>query len=109
MRRRSMFRNKGLCFLAVIVVLTTLAVSCGRGAGYYVGLGNGHLAKGEYDEAVLSYRKAIQKDQQSGEAYYQLSRTFKKLGKFSDAYQNLQSAEQLLSGREDVRAELGNL
>jgi len=67
-----MVRKKNLNrFLSgVILGLLLSTVGCMRSANYYLDKGNELFAKGNFAEAELNYRKAIQKDQNLGEAHY---------------------------------------
>jgi tetratricopeptide (TPR) repeat protein len=93
----------------VPVVLALLTGACIRSANYYVNKGNQLAAQGKYAEAELNYRKAIQKNVNMGEAFYQLGLTSLKEGKPVDGYRDLARAEQLMPGRDDVKVKLADL
>jgi tetratricopeptide (TPR) repeat protein len=104
-------RNLRIAYLraSVPVVLALLTAACIRNANYYVDKGNQLAAKGKYAEAELNYRKAIQKNGNLGEAFYQLGVTSLKEGKPIDAYRDLARAVQLMPNRDDVKVKLADL
>jgi tetratricopeptide (TPR) repeat protein len=83
------------CLITLIIALAAGAVSCSRSATSYVGRGNEDYAKGQYADASLNYRKALQKDPQSGEAYYRLALSEMKRGNIAVAYSSFSRAVQL--------------
>src|SRR5271169_1440481 len=94
-----------LCVLLVFLGLE--ASSCSRDAASYVSRGNSFFTGANYGDAALNYRKALQKDSQSGEAYYRLGLADLKLGNPREAYNMLMRAAELLPDRDDIRVELG--
>lgn len=92
--------------LCAFAILTT---SCRQSAQGYVTKGNQLFAAGKNDEAALNFRKAIQKDQRFGEAYYRLALVELKTGKAREAYEALTTANALLPDRTDVRVALADL
>ncbi len=92
------------CFLALLVT-----GGCGHGAQYYIERGNELYAKGKYDDAVLTYKKAIQKDPNSGEAFYRLALADLKVKNGPEAYSALSRASMLLPNRDDINVQLGDL
>lgn len=91
------------------MLLALVSTACLRSPEDYLKRGNQLAAQGKYAEADLNYRKAIQKNGNYGEAYYQLSLTELKLGKVIDSYQTLTRAEQLMPNRDDVKVKLADL
>jgi tetratricopeptide (TPR) repeat protein len=75
----------------------------------YLKKGDTLYADGKYAEANINYRKAIQTDQNFGEAYYGLALSQLQQGTVRDAYQNVAQAAQLLPGREDVKVKLADV
>ncbi len=106
-----MSRNKRIaCFRpAILVALALSTAACLHNANYYVNKGNQLAAQGKYAEAELNYRKAIQKNGNWGEAFYQLGLTVVKEGKVVDGYRDLVRAVQLLPDRDDVKVKLADL
>jgi tetratricopeptide (TPR) repeat protein len=106
-----MLRNIRIAYLrtAVPVLLALLTAACIRSANYYVNKGNQLAAQGKYAEAELNYRKAIQKNANLGEAFYQLGLTSLKEGKTIDGYRDLARAVQLMPNRDDVKVKLADL
>jgi tetratricopeptide (TPR) repeat protein len=100
---------KKLSLCIVFILLGLAASSCSRSAASYVDRGNSFYNAGNYSDAALNYRKALQKDLQSGEAYYRLGKTDLKLGDQQEAYRILSRAADLLPNRDDIKIELGNV
>jgi tetratricopeptide (TPR) repeat protein len=84
-------------------------VSCASSEQQSLHKGNDLYDSGNYFEARLSYRAAIQHNPKLGEAYYKLGLTEEKLHDFRAALQVLNQAALLLPAREDVKASLGDL
>ncbi len=99
--------------IAVWVVICGLHVACTRGpwqaAGGFVSRGNHLFAQGRYQEAVIQYRKALQKDPQHGEAEYRLGLTYLKLSDRELAYASFERALELMPGHEDSMIQLANI
>jgi tetratricopeptide (TPR) repeat protein len=91
-----------------LVLLACSMVGCRRSPAYYLERGNKFFANQRYDDAILNYRKALQADARFGEAYYQLGLAELRLDRATEAYLALSQAEQLLPGRDDVKAALGH-
>ena len=103
-----MSRKNKLALSGFILVLAAGLAGCGRSAQSYVKLGDDYYQKSKYDDASINYRKALQKDARSGDAYFGLGRALMKQGNANEAYTNLTRAEQLLPSRDDVKVELGD-
>jgi tetratricopeptide (TPR) repeat protein len=65
--------------------------------------------KGQYGDAVLQYRKALQKDGNYGEAYLRYGQLLARLNREPQAFSSLSRAVELLPKSEEARAELGRL
>ena len=66
--------------------------------------GKKYFDAGKYEDAVILYRKAIQRDPKSGEAYYRLALADLKLGKIGEAYQALSEASAFSAGNEEIQS-----
>lgn len=95
-----MKKTASLC--ASILLLIALP-ACTLTKQAYLAKGNKLFAAGKYPEAVLNYRKAIQKDPAFGEAYYRWGLAAIRLNQASDAYQALFRANQLLPRNLDAQ------
>jgi tetratricopeptide (TPR) repeat protein len=89
-----------------VVLLAGASVSCSRSPAYYIAQGNKNYELGHYDDAVLNYRRAIQADTRSGEAYYRWGLLEKRRDHLSDAYRLLNQAVSLIPDRQDAAADL---
>lgn len=93
----------------VAILLAGLLVGCSHGANYYVESGKKHYARGDFAEALINYRKALQKKPADGDLYYRAALAELKLNKGADAFQDLNQAVRLDPQHQSARAELENL
>ncbi|HWY49476.1 MAG TPA: tetratricopeptide repeat protein, partial [Bryobacteraceae bacterium] len=98
-------------FTGVLLVVGCLACTsgCSTSKQGYVAKGNKLYDAGKYDEAVINYAKAIQKDQRYGEAYYRLGLAEIKAQRASKAFDALYRAVPLLPGNTEAKEQLGAL
>src|SRR5579864_6609856 len=97
-------------FLAVPIVLWAgILASCRRSPQEYVAKGNEFFNAGKYDEAILNYKKAIQRDAKFGEGYYGVGLAELKTGKSREAYAALTNANTFLPDRADVKVTFADL
>jgi tetratricopeptide (TPR) repeat protein len=76
---------------------------CGRTASHYLSLGAKQYEAGKYDDAIINYRKAIQKNTNMADAYYGLGRTLLKQQKPREAFAALEKAVQLAPDNLDAK------
>src|ERR1700719_2056311 len=93
----------------LIAVLLLVTGGCSRSPQYYFDTAARLTADGKLDEAVLTYRKAIQADPNFGEAYYRLGSLLSRIPRTQEAYAALLRAVELLPAREDVKVKLAEL
>src|SRR5579872_6508695 len=84
-------------------------IGCNRSERYYIERGNTLLRAGKAEDAVIQYRKAIQKNSQSGEAHYRLGLAQLRTGEAVEAVNTLNRAVQLSPGNQDAAARLADL
>jgi len=82
--------------------------SCRQSPQAYVAKGNSFFTAGKYDDAIINYKKAIQRDPKLGEGFYRLGLAQLKIGKSRDAYAALNTANALLPDRADVKLTLAD-
>lgn len=87
-----------------LLLTLLLAGGCSRSAKSYLQSGKKYFDSGKYEDAIILYRKAIQKDPKSGEAYYRLALAELKLGKIPDAYQALSAASSLSTDNNEIQS-----
>lgn len=87
-----------------LVVLLLFAGGCSRSAKSYLQSGKKYFDAGKYNDAIILYRKAIQKEPKSGEAYYRLALAELKLGKIPDAYQALSAASTFSTDNVEIQS-----
>jgi tetratricopeptide (TPR) repeat protein len=95
--------------LAVIVVPSILLLAGCRSANSYLDKGNAMFARGQFADASLNYRKAVQKDPNLGEAYYRAGLAELKNDQVAEALQDLQQAVRLMPDNQAARTDLSNL
>ncbi len=96
-----------LTFHAILIVVL-ISSACGAGSVQYMERGDKFFASGQYSEAEINYRKAIQKDPRLGEAFYKLGKLQLQQSRPEEAYRSLLSAAGLLPGRHDVAVALAD-
>jgi len=85
-------------------LLLVFSSACSRSAKSYMQSGKKYFDSGKYEDAIILYKKAIQKEPKSGEAYYRLALADLKLGKIPDAYQALSAASTLSTENEEIQS-----
>ena len=95
--------------VGVILCSSGMLFNCGRSAQSYLEKGNAFYAHGQYAEASLNYRRALQKNPKFGEAFHQLGSSELKEGKLAAAFQDLALAVQLMPESETAKVDLANL
>lgn len=95
--------------LAVMLVPSFLVLAGCRSAKSYLEKGNAAFASGQFDDASLNYRKAVQKDPNLGEAYYRGALAALKQNKPAEALEDFQKAVQLMPDNDAARTDLTNL
>lgn len=83
--------------------LPIMLLSCSDSSERYLRHCQSEFNKGQFDDAVLECRKAIQKSPSSGEAYYWLGLAYVKLNRGAEAYDALRSSVRLRDGDERSR------
>jgi len=91
-----------------LILSAGISVSCRQSPQQYVAKGNNFFSAGKYEDAIINYRKAIQRDPKFGEGYYRLGLAQLKTGKSRDAYAALSTASTLLPERADVKVTLAD-
>ena len=91
-----MRKAAGLCVLL-------LAITACSTKQRYLEKGNALFEQGKYPDAAINYRKAIQKDQNFGDAYYRLGLTALKQENAQEAYNALFRASQLEANNVEVQ------
>ncbi len=93
----------------VAVAACVILSNCGHSASSYLKKGNALFERGEFTEATLNYRNAVQKDSSNGEAYYRLGLSELKQNKAGEAFQHLKEAVRLMPQNRSAKSELENL
>jgi tetratricopeptide (TPR) repeat protein len=101
-----MSRTRSLAF--PVVLAAGIIVSCRQSPQQYVDRGNTFFNAGKYEDAIINYKKAIQRDPKFGEGHFRLGLAENKTGKARDAYAALTTAANLLPDRADVTVALGD-
>ena len=74
---------------ALLLPLLVLLVSCSRDPKSLVATGNKYFDRGKYKEASIMYRRALQKDRKSADAWYRLGLVDSKLGAYGRGFVGL--------------------
>jgi tetratricopeptide (TPR) repeat protein len=96
-------------FLGTVVLTLLLTAGCSTTPQTYLERGNRFADAGKFDDAIIQYRKALQKSPQFGEAHYRLGLAALKKNLPVDAYQELRRAGELMPANDEVQAKLGEL
>ena len=96
-------------FVGMAAFALLLTVGCSSSPQAYLERGNRFADAGKYDDAIIQYRKALQKAPQLGEAHYRLALTALKKNLPVDAFQELRRAAELMPANDQVQAKLGEL
>ena len=92
-----------------LLILAFLLASCHRSSSSYILRADKLYSTGKFADAALNYRKAIQANAASGEAYLGLGRAELKMSQLPEAYRDLTRAANLLPARDDIAVTLGDL
>jgi tetratricopeptide (TPR) repeat protein len=95
--------------LTVFALTSIFLLSGCRSAHSYLDKGNAVFARGQFEEAALNYRKAVQKDPAFGEAYYRAALAELKQNKAAEALQDFEHAVRLMPDNQAARTDLTNL
>ena len=95
-----------LCFATVFLLVSTMA--CRVSPEAITKKADKLFTSGNYAEAELNYKKALQKDSNYGEAHYGLALTELQLLKTREAYDSMSRAADLLPNRPDVKIRLAD-
>ena len=90
-------------------VMVLLFLSACSGPEQYLTKGNTAFQSGNYGDAEINYKKAIQKKPSWGEPYYRLGLTQLKEQKSVDGYQSLVKAAELDRDNDEITVTLANI
>jgi tetratricopeptide (TPR) repeat protein len=94
--------------VTVVVLIAAVGVAC-RSAKDYVSRGDALASSNKNTDAILAYRKAIQKDPRSALAYYKLGLVLRATGDNNGALSSFLQAAALDPELESAQIELGDL
>jgi tetratricopeptide (TPR) repeat protein len=95
--------------LVVIAFECFCLESCLRSANQYIASGEQYFKAGKYQEAVIQFRNAIQRNPGLAEPHYRLALTYLQLSLLPDAYQQLEQTITLDPSNLDAQLQLGEL
>src|SRR5688572_14293103 len=98
-----------LSALLLLVCLTACNRDPNVAKRKYLDSGNKFFEKGKYKEALIMYRKALQRDLKYGEAYYRAGLADLRLQRWGDGARDLQRAIELQPENLDAHNRLTNL
>jgi tetratricopeptide (TPR) repeat protein len=107
-------RGSGLqCVVAVVSVLAALLTGCSKNPNEkkqkYLESGQRYFDKGQYREAEIQFRNAVQVDPRFAEAHYWRSQVATKLGDGQTAVQELSTTIQIQPDHYKAQLDLANL
>jgi tetratricopeptide (TPR) repeat protein len=94
-----MARRKAL-WLTALLLVTAAGWACSRSATSYYESGNRYFDQKRYKEAIVEYRRAIQKDLKFGDAHYKLAEALWAVGDMGAAREYLRAADELPANKE---------
>ncbi|HUW14819.1 MAG TPA: tetratricopeptide repeat protein, partial [Anaerolineae bacterium] len=101
--------RKILLTLSLVAVFTGCGGNSEEATQRLVETGNRYFENGKFKEASIVYRRALQRDRRSAEAYYRLGMSEQRLGRYEGAIQALRRACELDVTNEDAYALLADL
>lgn len=96
-------------FAGITLVVTAILPGCGKSPQQLVARGNELLAKGQVEDALLDFHKALQREPKRGEAYHGIGLANIKVGNGSEAYFALNEAVQLMPSNLTAKKDLLDL
>src|SRR5215471_5412152 len=111
---RIAMRRLSICrLLLALALVAALFVGCSRDPNVrkqkYFESGQRYFDKGQYREAIIQFKNAVQIDSTYGNAHYRLAQTFLKLEQWSSAYQELGRTIELQPDNYPARVDMANL
>lgn len=94
---------------SVSLLLVTVTLAGCQSAGSYLEKGNTLFERGQFADASLNYRKAIQKNANFGEAYFRAGLSEMKQNKAGEALQDFEQAVRLMPDNQAAKMELTTL
>lgn len=95
--------------LVLCVLFAAILVGCNHSPASYVAKGNKYFAEGKYDDALLQYRIATNKDPRNAEAYYRTALVAMRQTHLADAYALLKHSIELNPGFRQAVIQFGDL
>jgi tetratricopeptide (TPR) repeat protein len=95
--------------LAVLVTAALLLAGCSDTPDKSIRAGDEQFQKGNYGDASIQYRRAIQRDPTRGEAYHKLGLAEQRQGNLLPAYTALNRAVDLMPRNEHAHRDFANL
>ncbi len=113
MSPRTRANGRTLCSFAVVILLLAIATACNRDAegtkARYIASGDRYSAAGQYPEAVLEYRNAVQAAPRAGDARKKLAEAYVRTGNVPNALGEYVRAADLLPDDSSLQLKAGNL
>lgn len=100
---------RGAAVLMLAATLSLLSHACSKSPQTYLEAGKKYLEEDRYNEALIEFRNAINKDSRFAEAHYQMGLLYMRLGAWPQALQEMQATVGSDQNRMDVHIRIGNL
>jgi tetratricopeptide (TPR) repeat protein len=103
----NMRRFRAVICVAMMAAVTGACTSSETAKRRYFDAGNAHFAKKEYQDAIIDYRNALQKDAKFGDARMRLAETYERVGDIAGAAREYARAADLLPANDAVLVKAG--
>ncbi len=95
--------------IVLSILLAIVLAGCNRSPASYIAKGNKFAAQGKYDDALIQYRNAVQKNPNYAEGYYQIGLAEMEEGQLALAYAAFKRAAGLTPGKSEAAVRMGEL
>jgi tetratricopeptide (TPR) repeat protein len=99
---------RGLRTLVVLTALVT-AAACHRDPNRSVAQAEAYAFRGQYKEAIIEYRRALQATPRRADVHYRLAKAYAEVGDLPAAYASYSTAADLDESRVDAHVQAGQL
>jgi tetratricopeptide (TPR) repeat protein len=103
---------RSICGVALLAAAVTPLQGCRDAAAVKQQAferGQAYLQRGAYKEAIIEFRKSLQKDGRFGEARFGLAQAYEGADEIGNAYREFVTAAELMPDRRDVQLKAGRL
>ena len=95
-------------WLSLVALALSLA-ACSKSPQRYMASGDEYFKAGKYNEAILQYRNAIQRDPKLAKAHFQLAKAYLATQSFQAAFKELQTTVDLDPGNVEAQLQYASM